>query len=270
MRGLPFMPLDTVRLLDSDLFALSTGDEFKAATALWCKSWQQVPGGSLPDDERVLCHLSGSGSRWKRVRDMALRGWVKCSDGRLYHHVIAEKALEAWSHRKAQRARAAKRWENYGNATASPTAHADAHATAYPTAMQGTWTVKGQGIEKPQSLRDLSGEAPDAPQPGRNGHDTAPMRKLRSEAVQALLFLNEKTGRNYEPGPANVDPIVARLKEGSTLEDVRAVVAKKCREWRGDEKMEPYLRPKTLFNRTNFANYKGELGAPEPELRVAI
>ena len=28
LRGMPFMPLDIVRLFDSDLYALSTGDEF--------------------------------------------------------------------------------------------------------------------------------------------------------------------------------------------------------------------------------------------------
>lgn len=101
LRGLPFMPLDVIRLLDSDIFAKSTGDEFKAALALWCKSWTQVPAASLPDDERVLAHLSGAGAKWRKVRETALSGWVKCSDGRLYHSVVAEKALEALPHRQA-------------------------------------------------------------------------------------------------------------------------------------------------------------------------
>ncbi|UYM61329.1 YdaU family protein [Pseudomonas aeruginosa] len=91
MRGLPFMPLDVVRLLDSDLFALTSGDEFKAALSLWCKAWLQVPAASLPNDDRVLAHLSGAGARWRKVKDMALRGWQLCSDDRLYHPVIAEK-----------------------------------------------------------------------------------------------------------------------------------------------------------------------------------
>lgn len=103
LRGLPWMRLDTSRLLDSDLFALSTGDEFKAAVALWCKSWTQEPAGSLPTDDRILAHLSGSGTKWKRVREMALRGWVECSDGRLYHPVVAEQALAAWEERVAYR-----------------------------------------------------------------------------------------------------------------------------------------------------------------------
>lgn len=104
LRGLPWMRLDTIRLLDSDLFALSTGDEFKAAVALWCKSWSQAPAGSLPTDDRILAHLSGAGGKWKRVREMALRGWVECSDGRLYHPVVAEQVLAAWEERQEYRA----------------------------------------------------------------------------------------------------------------------------------------------------------------------
>ena len=110
LRGLPWMPVDTVRLLDSDLWALSKPDEFKAAFKLWCKAWQQIPAASLPDDDRILAELSGMGRMWARVKPMALRGFVKCSDGRLYHPVIAEKALEAWEHREEFR-------EKNGNAT---------------------------------------------------------------------------------------------------------------------------------------------------------
>lgn len=161
LRGLPFMPLDVVRLGDSDLFALSTGDEFKAAVALWCKSWLQVPAASLPNDDRILAHLSGTGSRWPKVRAMALRGWVECSDGRLYHPVVAEKARHAWKQREQQRARANRRWGNDGgNATPGapampeddpPQSHGD--AAACPAAMQGRGRVKG---ERDTSLRSVS------------------------------------------------------------------------------------------------------------------
>ncbi|EMP3639797.1 DUF1376 domain-containing protein, partial [Pseudomonas aeruginosa] len=120
LRGLPFMPLDVVRLLDSDLFALTSGDEFKAALSLWCKAWLQVPAASLPNDDRVLAHLSGAGARWRKVRDMALRGWQLCSDDRLYHPVIAEKALAAWDERVAYR-------ERRGNETERLRRHREEH-----------------------------------------------------------------------------------------------------------------------------------------------
>lgn len=86
----------------------------------------------------------------------------------------------------------------------------------------------------------------------------------RPDVMRVLQFLNEKTGRGYKPVKANLELIAARLKEGASVDDCRAVIAKKCREWLGDEKMAMYLRPATLFNRTKFAQYQGELGAEEP------
>jgi hypothetical protein len=100
LRDFQYMPLDVARLVDSDLNALSSGDEFRTAVILWCKAWHQVPASSLPDDDRLLAHLSGFGrdiKGWQKVREVALRGFEKYSDGRLYHGVIAEKALEALS-----------------------------------------------------------------------------------------------------------------------------------------------------------------------------
>lgn len=99
LRGMQWMPLDTMRVLDSDLFLNSTGDEFKAAFALWCKSWQQVPAGSLPNNEKSLAGLSLA-KNWKKVRAVAMRGWILCSDNRYYHEVVAEKAMEALPARK--------------------------------------------------------------------------------------------------------------------------------------------------------------------------
>ena len=106
LRGMPYMPLDVVRLFDSDFYALSSGDEFKAGLTLWGKAFMQTPAGSLPNDDRLLAHLSGAGMPlWKRVKAMALRGWVLCSDGRLYHRTVAEKVQEAWRCRLERRAR---------------------------------------------------------------------------------------------------------------------------------------------------------------------
>lgn len=99
LRGFPFMPLDVVRLRDSDFAARATGDEFRAGIFLWCAAWHQLPAASLPDDDIVLSQLAGYGRavrEWKGVRAGALHGFVKCADGRLYHPVVAEKANKAW------------------------------------------------------------------------------------------------------------------------------------------------------------------------------
>ena len=99
--------LHTDRLFHSELWALSTGDEFKAAVALWCHAWRQRPAGSLPDDDRLLAAFSGAGARWKKVRAMALRGFVLCADGRYYHKVLCEDVLRAAEAKDARRERTA-------------------------------------------------------------------------------------------------------------------------------------------------------------------
>ncbi|CFL83513.1 DUF1376 domain-containing protein [Burkholderia pseudomallei] len=106
LRDFPFMPLDVQRLCDSDLAALESPEACWAALLLWSKSWHQVPAASLPDDDRVLAKFTGyqrAPAAWQAIRDGALRGWIKCSDGRLYHPVVAEKANEGWfaKHRQA-------------------------------------------------------------------------------------------------------------------------------------------------------------------------
>ena len=105
LRNFAFMPLDVLRLRDSEFSALASGDEFRAGVLLWAAAWHQVPAASLPDDDRILAVLAGYGrgvNDWLAVREGALRGFIKCSDGRLYHPVIAEKANEAWRSKQAQ------------------------------------------------------------------------------------------------------------------------------------------------------------------------
>lgn len=97
------MPLDVQRLRDSDLM-LEAPEAIIAALHLWMAAWHQVPAASLPDDDRSLARYAGYGrslAAWREVRDAALRGWVHCSDGRLYHRTLAEKANAAWDKRLA-------------------------------------------------------------------------------------------------------------------------------------------------------------------------
>lgn len=95
-----YMELDVRRLRDSKFAAGAKADGFRAGILLWCAAWHQIPAASLPDDDVELASLAGYGrviKEWKKVRTEALHGFVKCSDGRLYHTVIAEKALAAFA-----------------------------------------------------------------------------------------------------------------------------------------------------------------------------
>ena len=107
LRDFAYMPLDVARLRDSDIAGIEDGEVFRAAVLSWCAAWHQVPAGSLPDDDAILARLAGYGrdvATWRRLREQgALRGFVRCSDGRLYHGVVCEKVLEAWSKKRSQR-----------------------------------------------------------------------------------------------------------------------------------------------------------------------
>ena len=86
----------------------------------------------------------------------------------------------------------------------------------------------------------------------------------RAAAERLLEFLNRKTGKRYRPMTGTLEPIMARLKDGASEEDCRSVIANRVRAWKDDDRMRDYLRPATLFNRTKFAQYLGELGAGLP------
>lgn len=108
LQDFPFMPLHVARLRDSDLAAEEHPEACWYAVLLWSASWHQLPAGSLPDSDDVLCRLLGLGRDLRTFRKHkvgALRGWVKCDDGRLYHPIVAEQVATAWEGKVRQRHR---------------------------------------------------------------------------------------------------------------------------------------------------------------------
>lgn len=98
--------LNVERLMASELVALSTHEVIGAALLLWCRAWKQRPAASLPDDERVLAAYSRlTIQRFRKLRSEVMRGFVKCSDGRFYHAVLAEVAIRAFGAKTTHRKR---------------------------------------------------------------------------------------------------------------------------------------------------------------------
>ncbi len=117
LRDFPCMPLEVQRLIRSGLARDESPEACWSAVLLWSQSWHEDPGASIPARDVTLAALAGYGRdmrAWAKVRAGALRGWVECSDGRLYHPIVAEKALEAWLEKLAQRVSGgegnARRW----------------------------------------------------------------------------------------------------------------------------------------------------------------
>ena len=68
-------------------------------------------------------------------------------------------------------------------------------------------------------------------------------------------YLNMKCNTHYKATTPKTRKLVeTRKKEGFTLEDFKTVIDNKFNEWHGNEKMEMYLRPETLFG-TKFEPY---------------
>lgn len=70
---------------------------------------------------------------------------------------------------------------------------------------------------------------------------------------EIIDYLNEKAGKRFKVNEKTKAHINARVNDGYTLADFRAVIEKKVAEWRGTE-MDKFLRPETLFG-TKFEGY---------------
>ncbi len=157
LRDFKFMPLDVARLRDSDLASDETPEACWAAVLLWSAAWHQVPAASVPDNDQWLAKQAGYVSRgrmspeWPRVRAGAMRGFILCNDGRYYHPVVAEKAVEAWESKLDQR------WRTEVGRIKK---HNDRHHTDIPRPTFEQWIdagcPQGQRLHVPSDIGSLS------------------------------------------------------------------------------------------------------------------
>lgn len=176
LRGYDFMPLFGHRLFCGRLYTQCTDAEFRAALRLWWAAWNQVPAGSLPRDDRALATLADFGRdlrAWRRVRGRALDGFVACSDGRLYHPLLAREAVRAHVGRlRAQRRRNddAERLRRWRDARAdAPDTHDNTHDNTPAKRVSSGVDSNSQSDSDPTAAR------PAARPPGAGARDVAGM-----------------------------------------------------------------------------------------------
>ena len=76
--------------------------------------------------------------------------------------------------------------------------------------------------------------------------------------VEIVDYLNQKAGKNFKPSTKKTQTLIkARWNEGFRLEDFQKVIDVKASQWKGDAKMDRYLRPETLFS-PKFESYLNE------------
>ena len=94
------------------------------------------------------------------------------------------------------------------------------------------------------------------------GHNNIADKDRDIDNIKSIVeYLNRKAGKKYKASSKDTQKhIHARLAEGYTVEDFQQVIDKRCAAWKGDPKMEEFLRPSTLFG-PKFESY---LNAPAP------
>lgn len=79
--------------------------------------------------------------------------------------------------------------------------------------------------------------------------------------AEIINYLNQKAGTRYKHSSEDTRKhIRARVNDGYTLDDFKAVIDRKVEEWKGTE-WEKFLRPSTLFG-SKFEGYLNQMDGP--------
>jgi hypothetical protein len=139
LRDFTWMPLEIARLDKSRSWRAARRHPALAfyMLNLWKTAWHNLPAGSLENDDDDLMDHAGCATvrEWEKARAQALRNWVLCSDGRLYHKVVAEKVLAAWEGKMLQR------WKSECGRIKK---HNQRHKTNIPFPTIEEWTAAGR------------------------------------------------------------------------------------------------------------------------------
>jgi hypothetical protein len=191
------MPLEIARLRRSRawLLAKRTPELAFYQINLWTASWHDTPAASLEDDDDVLADLAMCDpKRWRRIKVDVMRGWVKCSDERWYHPVVAEKAMEAWKGKLEQR------WRSE---CARIKKHNDRHKTDLPRPEFLEWMSlgcpQGQALPVPRDKPTLS---PGTDQTCPEGQGSTVPRDIHSKGK------GERQGQGQGQGQGELKPSV--------------------------------------------------------------
>ena len=99
-----------------------------------------------------------------------------------------------------------------------------------------------------------------------NDNDVSSYDSLTIRSI--VDYLNQKANVHYRATTKKTQTCIkARLSEGFTVDDFKTVIDKKCAEWLGNEKMEQYLRPETLFG-TKFESYLNAKVTPKASTKA--
>lgn len=133
----------------------------------------------------------------------------------------------------------------------------------------------GQSISRKSEMEERKNENPNdenrEPIPNTEQlQDKSKADTLKAATAEIIAYLNAKTGKRFQSNNKQTqEHVSARLSDGYTVEDFKRVIDNKCATWLGDEKMDAFLNPQTLFRPSHFDCYLNERPNAGRGVRVA-
>ena len=95
-----------------------------------------------------------------------------------------------------------------------------------------------------------------------NVYEEKPLKVVWTEETKHIIdYLNKRTGKKYSVKTKKTAQLIHKLLDnGFTVEDFERVIDIKCKQWLNNDKMNQYLRPRTLFSE-KFEDYLNEAPA---------
>lgn len=127
----------------------------------------------------------------------------------------------------------------------------------------------GLGISKPKAKRKQTLSIDSSKVPSKDeaasasayasSDPSSPKEEERKNLVSEVIqYLNEKSGKKFNPkSKVSAQHINARVRDGQNLEEFKRVIDVKVAKWKGDPKMDEFIRPETLFG-TKMESYLNE------------
>lgn len=190
-KGYDWMPLMVQNLRGSKNWLIAKRAAEKCPEAaigffmvsLWAAAWHEVPAGSLPDDDDVLADKAGCPmSAWSSVKELSMRGFVLCRDGRWYHPTVCKMVDNVLDNNKKNRKRseAARKAKAEKRAQKSLSQNCDSSAASLSQDQIRTEQIRTEQI-RTDGERD--GNKKDDPPSG----DSSPAATPAAEASPDLL-----------------------------------------------------------------------------------
>jgi hypothetical protein len=215
LRHFDCMHLNTVDLLSSPIWEECSDAGVAMALRLWAKAWQQVPCSSLPNDlkkVRSWAGCEGRGKRFSQSKLDALRGFVLCSDGRLYHHKVAEAASSAMSKSRAGKRGAKAKWDKVNALKTHKTGDATASSRTH-NRDDGNRDGKTDGTGPSKALAETMQR--------REGNTLPPYPPLCSAGSGSLEAPPDRPPQPPVSQPSEGDPVEVELDTGAKLRITR-------------------------------------------------